>query len=458
MLNIAAPSPTSATTGRSRLGDLGADRGGQAVAEGRVAGRVEQPVGGRERPVVDGAVVGHLRAVAGDHGVVPAAPRAAPAGSRAHGPPSAAASASIAERRAGSTGTERRPLGPQRRRATAPQDDGRVADDGEVGGHVLVHLCRVEVDAYDGAAARACRAGRRRPTGRSRRARSRPRAAGPRRSSPGGRPAAGHRAPSEAGCVSSRTPLPLTVVSTGTPCSASARTSSAAPRAHRRRRPGPGAAASRQAAGDLLAVRDARRPTGSGRGSTGAARRSHSPSSTSTGTSRCTGRGRVDANPSKTSATISGISSADSTRMLRAVTASSAACWSLTSCSQPTSARTCPRGGPGRDREHRHRVGVRRGERGDRVGDARTRGRDDHAGPAGDPGVPVGGVPGALLVPGDDVPDPGARQVAVDLEVVRAGDAEDVPDSVRDQRVDDGGAAGDRSQPSVGLLPWAPSR
>ena len=33
--------------------------------------------------------------------------------------------------------------------------------------------------------------------------------------------------------------------------------------------------------------------------------------------------------------------------------------------------------------------------------------------------------------------------MAVDLEVVRAGDAEDVPDAVRDQRVDDGGTASD---------------
>jgi len=33
--------------------------------------------------------------------------------------------------------------------------------------------------------------------------------------------------------------------------------------------------------------------------------------------------------------------------MLRAHTASSAACWSFASCSQPTSLRTWPRGGPG---------------------------------------------------------------------------------------------------------------
>ena len=65
-------------------------------------------------------------------------------------------------------------------------------------------------------------------------------------------------------------------------------------------------------------------------------------------------------------------------------------------------------------------------------------------GPAADPGVPVGGVPGALLVPGDHVPDAGGRQVAVELEVVGAGDAEHVADAVRDQRIDDGRAAGDR--------------
>ena len=176
------------------VGQLGADRGGQAVAEGGVAGRVEQPVRGRERPVVDRPVVGHLRAVARDHGVVRAAPRAAPAGSRAHGPASASASAAIADRAAGSTGPGGEALLAQHGEHVAEHDCG-VADDGDVGGDVLVHLRRVEVHADDGATAGLARAGPPRPTGRSRRARSRPRAAGRRRPSPGARRAAGCRRP-----------------------------------------------------------------------------------------------------------------------------------------------------------------------------------------------------------------------------------------------------------------------
>ena len=215
-------------------------------------------------------------------------------------------------------------------------------------------------------------------------------------------------APSAAGWDSSRIPLPLTVVSTGTPYSANAQhllggtTRSAAGDQQR-----PACAVERGR--DLL---DAG-PAGPDRlravRVTGSGRRVHGPSSTSTGTSRCTGRGREVANRSKTSARTSGISSADSTRMLRPHTASRAACWFLTSCSQPTSAPTLPARRARRDRQDRHRVGVRRGQGGDRVGDARAGGRDEHARTAADPRIAVGGVPGALLVPGDDVPDARTR-------------------------------------------------
>jgi len=99
-------------------------------------------------------------------------------------------------------------------------------------------------------------------------------------------------------------------------------------------------------------------------------------------------------------------------------------------------------GRSGRDGQCRHRVGVRGRQRGDGVGDARTRGGDEHSRATADPGIAVRRVAGALLVPGDHVPHAGVRQMAVELEIVRPGYAEHVADAVRDQRVDDGRAAG----------------
>ena len=50
---------------------------------------------------------------------------------------------------------------------------------------------------------------------------------------------------------------------------------------------------------------------------------------------------------------------------------------------------------------------------------------------AGDPGIAVGHEAGTLLVPRRDVPDPGRRQAAIELDRVHAGDAEHGVDPVR---------------------------
>ena len=78
------------------------------------------------------------------------------------------------------------------------------------------------------------------------------------------------------------------------------------------------------------------------------------------------------------------------------------------------------------DRDDRHRVHVRVGDRGDQVGGARTGRR--HADPdlAGGLRVTGGRVPGALLVADQDVPDlRGVQQRVVDGQDRAAGDAED---------------------------------
>ena len=64
------------------------------------------------------------------------------------------------------------------------------------------------------------------------------------------------------------------------------------------------------------------------------------------------------------------------------------------------------------DGDHRHRVHVGVGQRGDQVGRARPRGGHAHPGPPGHLGVSGGRVPGALLVPDQDVPDARASRTA----------------------------------------------
>ncbi len=62
------------------------------------------------------------------------------------------------------------------------------------------------------------------------------------------------------------------------------------------------------------------------------------------------------------------------------------------------------RGHLSREDNERHRVHVRVRDAGDRVGGARTAGDDHHAWLPGDPREAVGGVRGALLVPGEHGP------------------------------------------------------
>ena len=202
-----------------RVGDLCADRGGQPVAEGGVAGRVEQPVGGRERPVVHGAVVGDLRAVPRDDRVGAAGPRRSAPLDRRPRPGVGGPRPRRSHRRCACAGRPVAIANPLSRSTSTrrAQDDGGVADDGEVGG------------------ARSCASA----PGRGRPVRpSAPRAARPHDAAPQvgvaelglpttsstsasfitrARPAAGRRHRATRGAVSSRTPLPLTVVRTGMP-------------------------------------------------------------------------------------------------------------------------------------------------------------------------------------------------------------------------------------------------
>ncbi len=95
-------------------------------------------------------------------------------------------------------------------------------------------------------------------------------------------------------------------------------------------------------------------------------------------------------------------------------------------------------GHPGRDDEHRPGLRVGGGGGRHRVGQAGPAGRQHDAGPAGDARVPLRGVPGALLVPRRDRPDPARHEVPVELQIVGAGDAEDGVDAVRGEGLDDG--------------------
>ena len=95
------------------------------------------------------------------------------------------------------------------------------------------------------------------------------------------------------------------------------------------------------------------------------------------------------------------------------------------------------------DRDHRHRVHVRVGDRRDQVGGARAGGRHADPDPAGRRGVPLGRVAGALLVAHQDVPDRGVHQRVVRREDRAARDAEDVLDTRRLQRGDQALCPGD---------------
>ena len=99
------------------------------------------------------------------------------------------------------------------------------------------------------------------------------------------------------------------------------------------------------------------------------------------------------------------------------------------------------------DRHHRNRVHVGVGQRGDQVGRARAAGGHADADPAGGPGVALGGVPGALLVPDQHVPQRGRPQRVVGRQDRAARQAEDDIDALATPGC--GRAPGLRSLPRV---------
>ena len=96
------------------------------------------------------------------------------------------------------------------------------------------------------------------------------------------------------------------------------------------------------------------------------------------------------------------------------------------------------------DHHHGHGIQERGGDAGDQIGGPRAGGGDDHAHPAGGPGVAVGGVGGPLLVGGQHV----AQLVLVFVEGVvnvddlPAGVAEDHLAALLDQCPDNNVSSG----------------
>ena len=246
-------------------------------------------------------------------------------------------------------------------------------------------------------------------------------------------------APTESGCASSTTPLPLTVVATGAPsASASAVTSACASTA-----PPPAMIIGWAAAASTLGrpadgVRIGLRCSGF-RAQLGH-RRTRLCSSTSKGISMCTGRGPAAGEAAERLGHRGG-------RLVGAAHPSAPA-HQLIHCAQRVlglvqlaEVAALGAGGQAR-RQHQHRlrfrVGGRRG--GHHVGQPGATGGHHNPGPAGDPRIGLGRIARALLVPGRDGADAGRRQVPVDLQVVGAGDAEDGVDAVRGKGFDDGRA------------------
>ena len=96
------------------------------------------------------------------------------------------------------------------------------------------------------------------------------------------------------------------------------------------------------------------------------------------------------------------------------------------------------------DRDDGHRVHVGVGQRRDEVGRPRSRRRHADADATGRRRIPLGGVPGALLVAHEDVPHRGGvHQRVVGRQDRAAGDAEDGVDAEVLQRLDQGLRAGD---------------
>jgi hypothetical protein len=95
-----------------------------------------------------------------------------------------------------------------------------------------------------------------------------------------------------------------------------------------------------------------------------------------------------------------------------------------------------------RDDQHRHRLGIGLAHGGQDVGHARPGDDEADAGPAAHPGIAVGHEPRPLLVPRRDVPDPGRRQAAVELDRVHARDAEHRIDAMGLEQLDEHFTAG----------------
>ena len=82
------------------------------------------------------------------------------------------------------------------------------------------------------------------------------------------------------------------------------------------------------------------------------------------------------------------------------------------------------------DHQHRDRIAIGLAHRGQDVGHAGAGDDEADARLAADPGIAVGHEAGALLVARRDVPDPGRRQAAIELDRVHARDAEHRVDPV----------------------------
>ena len=195
---------------------------------------------------------------------------------------------------------------------------------------------------------------------------------------------------------------------------------------------------------DLLAVRVQGR-AGSRAGPASAARRRWSaPAARPWGCRPAPGRAGRCAARWNASASTRGISSAVCTRKLCLVIGR---VMPWMSASWKASVPIDGRGHLAGDRHHRHRVHVRVGDRGDQVRRARAGGGHADADLAGGLGVAGGGVPGALLVADQDVPDRGVVERVVRRQDRAARDAEDDLDAERLERPHERAGAGDLAEP-----------
>ncbi len=238
------------------------------------------------------------------------------------------------------------------------------------------------------------------------------------------------RTPSASGCDSGNAPLPLAVVATGTPRRpASSSTSSCAPWA-----PPPSTSAGRRAR--LRTVAAARRLSGRGRGwqvrrreagrAGGRLRRQqverdldvYGPGPPGAEAGEGTGDRRVDL-LDRGDAVAEGGEMPERLALARHLVQGAGG-----------QARVTQRHAGGDDQQ-RNAVGVGLADRRRDVEQGGPGGGDRDTGAAGGAGVAVRGVPGALFVAGRDVPDAVGREMPVDLQVVRARDAEGQVGAVR---------------------------